>query len=343
MDRSALSTALAASLTEFAWDEWAQMGVFSTARRSSPWAQDPEALILFTLEVGRNDARLFDEVLDWMLTNESLLSVRRLRALAADAEDQRLCTAALTWVGRHRPRARLQPAAAHAGGPTPLFHRGGAIRHPDPDFARAGYERSSLTPSHKSQPPNLSAPVNLAFRLRQILGVSARAEVIRLLLTIDAPRVTAAVLAQSAGYSKRNVHEALTVLTKAGVVDALTVGSEQRYAARADAWRGLLAPTTGRFPDYRDWPQLLGPLRRILRWLRNPDLDSLSDYMTSSKIRDLLEDLRRDLAYAGISLITSSDPQTAWQDLTDTTNLILSALMSPPLQATATEHRAVPT
>lgn len=66
------------------------MGVFARAERRDPWAIDPEALLLFTLEIGRDDPRLFDEVLDWLVVNERLVSVRRLRNLARDEADKAL-------------------------------------------------------------------------------------------------------------------------------------------------------------------------------------------------------------------------------------------------------------
>ena len=75
-------------LVDFAWDEWAQMGVSASARRVDRSAQDPEALLLFTFEVAREDPRLFGEVLDWLALNERLVSVQRLRNLCrADAYD----------------------------------------------------------------------------------------------------------------------------------------------------------------------------------------------------------------------------------------------------------------
>lgn len=331
MDPSTFRSELSAVLVRFAWDEWSQMGVFAASERMSVWTQDPEALILLTLEVGRDDARLFDEMLDWILTNESLLSVRRLRALGRDEEDARLTDAALAWVGRQRPRARLRAEGAPTDGLTPLFRRGGPIRRPDPDFARAGYRRSQLKPSHKSRPPDPLAPINLAFRLRQILGVGVRAEVIRLLLTSDAARMTANALAQTAGYSKRNVHEALTSLAQAQVIETLAVGSEQRYCTHPELWLGLLTPAGGGFPPSRDWPLLFGALRRILRWLHGAQAGSHSAYITTSHIRDLLDSLRPDLAHAGLSVPRGVDPATAWQDLTETSNLSLSALGLPPL------------
>jgi hypothetical protein len=39
------STQLEDALDRFAWEEWAQMGIFATAGLSRQWAQDPEALL----------------------------------------------------------------------------------------------------------------------------------------------------------------------------------------------------------------------------------------------------------------------------------------------------------
>ena len=80
MPSSTLKARLAEGLRDFTWNEWAQMGLLAPAKRTSRWAQDSEALIVFTLEVARDDPRLLDE----LLVNESLLSARRLRAVCRD-------------------------------------------------------------------------------------------------------------------------------------------------------------------------------------------------------------------------------------------------------------------
>src|ERR1700690_1620321 len=159
-DMSAFSDRLSEQLVAFAWDEWAQMGLLATPHRRSPWAQDPEALIVFTLEVARAEPRLFDELLDWMLVNESLLSVRRLRAMCIDEADRSLVAAALAWLARQRPRARLGAATDRAApsSPQPLFRSEIHASEPDEDFASAGWLRPALSPSHKSQPPDPRAP-----------------------------------------------------------------------------------------------------------------------------------------------------------------------------------------
>src|ERR1700724_2889126 len=69
-------------LLDFAWRQWAQVGVSATVEGSDRWAVDPEALILFTIGIARRDPPLFDEMLDWMAFNHELLSTQRLRNLA---------------------------------------------------------------------------------------------------------------------------------------------------------------------------------------------------------------------------------------------------------------------
>src|SRR5215469_15025819 len=69
-------------LLDFAWRQWAQIGVSATVKGVDRWAVDPEALILFTIGIARRDPQLFDEMLDWMAFNHELLSAQRLRNLA---------------------------------------------------------------------------------------------------------------------------------------------------------------------------------------------------------------------------------------------------------------------
>jgi hypothetical protein len=308
------------------------MGVLATPQRRSPWAQDPEALIVFTLEVARADARLFDELMDWLLVNESLLSVRRLRAMCVDETDRALVAAALGWLARQRPRARLGNRESTSDTTTlqPLFRSGGPVSKAEEDFAATGWLRPPLAPSHKSRPPDPMVPINLAFRLRQILGVGIRAEALRVLLSIDAPWVNAQTLARSTGYAKRNVHEALAGLSKASVVSAFTVGGEQRYKADRPAWAALLGCSPEELPSDRDWPQLLGALRRILRWSSRPELATMSDYLLASSARDLLEGIRPELAFAGIPVDLSPVPENTLSELEEVIERLLATIGAAP-------------
>jgi hypothetical protein len=332
MDPTTLKEQLERWLVEFAWEEWAQMGVLAAPHRRSPWAQDPEALIVFTLEVARCEPRLFDELLDWMLANEALLSVRRLRAMCIDETDRALLAGAIGWLARRRPRARLRVASPDSAPEVllPLFHDGGPVPESDPDFAAAGLLRPPLAPSGKSLQPDLSMPINLGFRLRAILGVGIRAEVLRIMLTVQAPWMTAQALARASDYAKRNVHEALAGLSAARVLSASSVGGEQRYTIDKSAWAALLQSPPAELPSHRDWPQLLGTLRAILRWSQQQELQSASDYLRASSTRQLLERIRPELAFAGITIDPHPTAESAPRQLQIAIERALAALDPEP-------------
>lgn len=306
MSQLTTSGQLTEQLVSFAWDEWAQMGVLTAPTRVSPWPQDPEALIVFTLEIARREPRLFDEVLDWMLTNETLFSVRRLRAMCIDQTDRKLVAAAIGWLARQGPRARLKPRREdQALGPPdlePLFYGGDPFGEADPDFAAAGLLRSVLLPSGKSIAPDLETPINFTFRLRAILGVSIRTEVVRVMLTSRPSPATAQMLARAVGYSKRNVHDALSGLASAQVLTSFTIDGEQRYAINYEIWAALLQRDPTSLPVHRDWPQLLGTLRLIVRWRAEQEQLRASEYMKQSGTRQLLARISSDLAFAGIEV-----------------------------------------
>jgi DNA-binding transcriptional ArsR family regulator len=289
------------SLAGFLWDEWAQMGVSASTSRHDTWATDPEALLLLTFEVGRGEPRLFEEVLDWMLVNERLLSVQRLRNLVADDEDRRLIEAVLGWLGQNRRRARLGARSGSPkteGQPQPFF-RGSLLQVPDPDpaFLAQGFLKPRTESSGKSRAPDVRLPINFAFRLRLLLGVGVRAEVARALLTTDAPWMNVQALAESTAYAKRNVQEAVSSLAAAGFVDSRMVGNENRYEASA-RWAEFLE--VDRPPGSEDWPQLFRAYRLVLRWLVDRTTQGLSDYLLLSSARTLIEEVERDLLFAGV-------------------------------------------
>jgi hypothetical protein len=160
--------------------------------------------------------------------------------------------------------------------------------------------------------------------MRQLLGIGARAEVVRLLLTTDAPRTTVAVIANSAMYAKRNIQEVLNGLEHAGVVTVASSGYEQRYAIQRDAWAVLLG--VNEFPSHIDWVQLLTGLRRTLGWLRRAADSDTSEYITASEARDLLEAVRRDFEYAGVVVPRRQTAAEAVNDLRDVLSQTLAAL-----------------
>lgn len=302
MKAETLRDEVLSALQQLAWDQWSQLGISAAApERREERVADPEALVLFTLEVGRGDPRLFDEVLDWLALNQPLISVHRLRNLCATPTDRALVDAALDWTATARRRGSPDygdPAAK----PDPLFRSLVApTENLDPAFATHGLARTRLRPSGRSQVPRFQDPISFAFRLRRLLGVGVRAEVIRTLLTIRAPRLSGRVLTASAGFAQRNVREGLTQLHEAGVVEVANVSDDRYYSVHHQEWAALLGfPSAPKLPLHYDWIPAYRALTQIARWLQQPGLDELSPYLRASQARTLVAVIEADLRYVGI-------------------------------------------
>lgn len=331
MQLSIFRDTVRAELTSFAWDQWAQLGVFAPTNRRDRWAADPEALLLFTLEIGRDEPRLFDEVLDWLLTNQSLMSVQRLRNLCVDDEDRDLAEGALGWVARWQPRARFAPSGGRAEDREPrLLFRSSArqVQNHDPAFAAVGLLKPDTEPSRKSSQPDPLAPISFAFRMRLLFGVGSRAEVVRYLFTKPAGDASVQLVAEAAGYAKRNINQTLTALVASGLVTVYELGNEHRYNINVLGWNQVLGLTQETWPTHRDWPQLLRALRGLSRWLDDPRLDQLTPYMLASEARELLSQIEADLNFAEIpvSSIAGASGEQYWDTFTETVQRALASL-----------------
>jgi hypothetical protein len=113
------------------------------------------------------------------------------------------------------------------------------------------------------------------------------------------------------------------------VVSAFTVNGEQRYKAGRPAWAALLGCPPDELPLDRDWPQLLGSLRRILRWSFRPELATMSDYPLASSARDLIEGIRPDLSFAGIPIDLSPSPENTLRELEEVIERLLTKIGAP--------------
>lgn len=70
----------------------------------------------------------------------------------------------------------------------------------------------------------------------------------------------------------------------------------------------------------------MGALRRILRWLRRPEPEALSDYLRASQAGDLLDVVRPELSRAGVLMPARLGGERTWTDLQKTIEYALSWL-----------------
>jgi hypothetical protein len=307
MPTSEIRDTLSQGLLDFAWRQWAQIGVSASVKGSDRWTVDPEALILFTIGIARRDPRLFDEMLDWMAFNHELLSMQRLRNLADRFPlPSGLVAAVVAWTRQGATANLLVSDQAAAVQDTESVFRPDVLAfvpQPDPTFAQYGFIRPPATRTGKSREPDPALPVNLSFRLRHLFGPGGRSETMRVLLTWPDGPLDAARIADEAGFAKRNISDVLTSLTASGVIKAAWAGNERHFTAYRERWApllGLAGPAD--LPSFVSWVHLLPAALEIIMWLDEKAETAESDYLVASQARSLINRLMRDLDAADIDI-----------------------------------------
>lgn len=180
---------------DLAWGLWAELGVSTWSRTHGGWCVELEPLIAFTAIVAdTHDPRLLRESVDWCVRNERFISRHQLRHVVK----------AQSWPSVDRIAAFGATVSRHTGTRWPAVNGAEAY-----DFHLSG----------KSQVPSLEQPALLQLRLRAVLGVSARAEIVRVLLTNTAREWSAAEIAERVAYTTRQVTSDLEMLTQGGLID----------------------------------------------------------------------------------------------------------------------------
>lgn len=330
MQTSEIREEVRQGLLDFAWRQWAQIGVSATVEGADRWAADPEALILFTIGIARRDPRLFDEMLDWMALNHELLSTQRLRNLARRFPvPAGLVAAVMAWT-RHTTSADL-PLSDRALNREPVFSPDvlSFVSQPDPLFAAHGFIRPPAARTGKSHQPDPALPVNLSFRLRHLFGPGGRSETMRVLLTCPDGPLDAARIADEAGFAKRNINDVLTSLAASGVIKTAWAGNERHFTAYRERWAPILdLAGPAEMPFFVSWVHLLPAALEITTWLDQKAGDAQSEYLTASQARGLTNRLTRDLEAAGIDIQHRQPAHGAayLSAFTETVNALLARL-----------------
>jgi hypothetical protein len=336
MQISEIRERVSQGLLDFAWRQWAQIGVSATVEGTDRWAVDPEALILFTIGIARRDPRLFDEMLDWMAFNDELLSTQRLRNLAGRFRVPPGLVAAVTAWTRQTASSDLlvSDQAGHVQDKSPVFSPDvlAFVPQPDPTFAQHGFIRPPAARTGKSLKPNPALPLNLSFRLRHLFGPGGRSETMRVLLTWPDGPLDAARIAGEAGFAKRNISDVLASLTASGVIKASWSGNERRFTAHRERWAlllGLAGPAD--MSSFVSWVHLLPAALEISMWLDEKTGTAESEYLIASQARGLIDRLTRDLEAADIDIPQQPAHGAAYLPVfAETGNALLSRLGTAP-------------
>jgi hypothetical protein len=305
-------TDLSQTVLNHLWSAWSQVGVMGGSLPSQPCIVDPEPALLLTWGCARQDARVFDEVLDWLVQNGRWINVLRLENLL---EEDQVCPKHLVgavaaymaqrdktpkWRNLARKCLPVSGAASE-----PLFQRLGKPLKPvegetEETFASYGWQRSSVCLRGQSQKLPAWKPASLALKCRAFFGVSIRADVYAYLVARGPG--TASGLARELGYSQRRVQETLTEMQLAGQFQTRCDGNRKEFSIDSGkGWQLLFeaAPERAAWFNWRAYGRAISLIWRTAFALKE---EGLTDYLFESEMTKALLAAQPDFTAAGLAL-----------------------------------------
>lgn len=315
--------ALLDRLLTLLWRQWTALGILGVSETEDKWIIDPEALLIFSLELARYEPRLFDEILAWLEVNGEWLDTARLRRLLSnqDARAIRVVGGALRYAAERGQGRKWKNLVEYCHGRKPqmggllepLFKTPAGEFHPraegesiDPGFLAFDFNRPRIRLQKKAGEVPVNGGSNLRFLMRSLFGIGAKSEVLLYLLTHNEGRPRE--MADSVGLFWLSVHQALIDLAKSGLVLKKPYGKKVEYWLSKPKWWSFLATTDYQYasePEWLNWSAIFSAFSLIWRTVDEIATTSPSDYMRGSKLMDIqasVDTVAREFARAGYHL-----------------------------------------
>ena len=300
MKLSEFNQELADRLTVFLWRQWIQVGVRASREedRRDGWIIDPEALWLLTASIGRHDARLFDEAMDWISINSSFVNLPRLKSLLKQHAFSSGPTVAAMAETVCQKDSRLKwtfPCLGNADSPEALFP--GLLTEAmveDPVFKKHGLIRGSTQLRGMSRRFNHAMPECALLRLRALVGLNARAEIYAYLCTHNSGHPSG--IARETGFSQKNIQDTMVDMSAAHIVVSGQLDGRKKLYWIDKTSRQMLLYTPKSPPAWITWPPIFRALEILWQECRKLETKELSSLFLSGRLRELSEKLRPLLA-----------------------------------------------
>jgi hypothetical protein len=293
-------------LLDFLWRQWSSVGVAGQSAPEEHRVIDPEPLLLLSLTVCRYDARLFDEILDWLTTNGAFMNAQRLKNLLQQLDFQSTAqvSAVAELLGKKSSNTlkwKTLSSSHVLATPEPLFFLkdGKPLPLPSeqsPEFKGHGLLRGPVKLRGYSRPFSTQAMPTLLLRLRALLGVNSRCELLCLLGSRD--EIHPADIARQTGYFARTTQSALADMARSGVVQMRSCNREKMYWLQPGILDNLLRPD-GVKTAWVNWSPLLRALEMLWLGLIDPKRQDLDPLLMASELRRLTIAMRPLLGEAG--------------------------------------------
>lgn len=303
---TAFRNAVQEQILAVVWRQWTAIGLPGYSDVQEARVVDPEALLLLTMTVGRQDMRLFDEVLRWLRVNGPLLNVQRLQNLARHSGEVPRATLAavaefLSADSNMAPKWQRLAARWSLPKELPLFLLRDGRPLPRPDttddvFRRHGLLRAPVAGDSGERPFPTHGAASLLLRLRALLGVSIRCEILCVLGSVD--EVHPSGLARPLAMAPRSIQKALAEMTRSGIVQVRTQARRKTYSLVPQTLDSLLRPE-GPTP-WRHSAPLFRACETLWQTACDPGLETSDAALLASQWRRVMREVATQLAEAGM-------------------------------------------
>ena len=294
---------------EFLWRQWSTLGIAGVTTSKDNRIIDPEALLLFSLNLCRYEPRLFNEIIDWLFQNGHFINVQRLQQiqlkydfncgpqLSAIAELlSKKTSCRLKWSGLAKKYYQEHKDSLFFdkdGTPLPCP----PDKDANPEFLSHGLKRGQINLRGYSQTFDLHSPACLLLRLRAFLGINARAEILCLLASLK--EIYPSEAARTTAYYQKTIQTTLVEMAQSGVILTRTSKKEKFYRLKPDTLDALLKPG-GKSPRWVNWPALLKTIEIIWQKLCELSGHDIEPLLLSSELKKLMSSIR--LYYSDIAI-----------------------------------------
>ncbi|HSW61572.1 MAG TPA: hypothetical protein VLJ60_12290 [bacterium] len=307
---------LVSKTLDFLWDRWSELGVLGQVQKQDERIIDPEALILFSFTVARFDARLFDEIFDWIRFNGQFLNMQRFQNLIKTYGFEGapvLSAVAMTQQesGSYGLKWKKIASAYKKTQIEPLFYlvSGDALPVPeiqDDNFKKCGFYRGEINLRGKSQNFPKNGFSSLILRLRGLFGVNIRCELLALIAAVE--EIYASEAARQTCFYQKSVQQALSEMFNSGALKSVSTGKIKKYRLTPGVLDGLLK-IDGKSPKWFAWAPAFRVLEMIIQKLYDKKLNESSQLLFSSEMRQLMFAIIPLLESAGLGNLVSDPNQ----------------------------------
>jgi hypothetical protein len=308
-------------LLDLSWRQWTTLGVPGHAQTIASSLTDPDALLIFSCFIARYDQRLFDEMLEWLGVNGSLLNIQRLKRMLPHSPETAhpILGAVAFWMRERGAKSKWaslsQPPQVSNQEQSLFFLTEGkpmpASNKPDPIFRERGLLRNEIRLRNRGKSFSPENPANLILKLRAFVGVNSRADLAAYLLTHE--QANAYEMARACWFSQRAVHDALTEMRRSQLIHSAEKGREIAYFIQRDRWEAFLKVISP-LPEWRNWHLIFSLLNRIHEKLTDERIMQASGEALNSELTLFARSLKKSTHDAGLSKIwVQHSPESASQ------------------------------